>query len=265
MLQGRRIILTGASEGIGRALALELASRGARLALAARDRERLESVAQECRARGADARALPTDVTSQQDCEWLINETLAAFRGIDVLVHNAGITMWSRFDELADLTVFERVMDVNYFAPVRLTALALPCLKESRGLLVAVASLAGLTGVPERSAYAASKHAMIGFFDSLRIELAGSGVDVSVIAPDFVVSEIHKRAMGPDGEPLGESPMVKSKIMTAEDCARRIARCIDQRERLVIMSARGKLGRWLKLLAPSVIDRMAARAIRQRH
>jgi short-subunit dehydrogenase len=265
MVAGSRIILTGASEGIGRALALELAGRGARLALAARDRQRLDSLAQECRARGADARALPTDVTSSQDCEWLVNETVAAFGGIDVVVHNAGITMWSRFDALADLSIFERIMEVNYLAPVRLTALALPHLKRSKGLLVAVASLAGLTGVPERSGYAASKHALIGFFDSLRIELAGSGVDVSVIAPDFVVSEIHKRAIGPDGEPLGESPMVKTKIMTAEECAARIARAIDKRERLVLMSTRGKLGRWLKLLAPGVIDRIAAKAIRERH
>jgi short-subunit dehydrogenase len=264
-MKGHRIILTGASEGIGRALALELAARGARLALAARDRERLETLAQECRARGGEARALPTDVTSQQDCEWLVNETVTAFGGIDVLVHNAGITMWSRFDALTDFSIFERIMEVNYFAPVRLTALALPHLKQSRGLLVAVASLAGLTGVPERSGYAASKHAMIGFFDSLRIELDGSGVDVSVVAPDFVVSEIHKRAIGPNGEPLGESPMVKTKIMTAEDCARRIVRAIERRERQVLMSTRGRLGRWLKLIAPSLIDRIAAKAIRERH
>jgi short-subunit dehydrogenase len=265
VLKGRRIILTGASEGIGRALALELAGRGARLALAARDRQRLDSLAQECRARGGEARALPTDVSNAQDCEWLVNETVAAFGGIDVVIHNAGITMWSRFDALTDLSIFERLMEVNYHAPVRLTALTLPHLKQSKGLLVAVASLAGLTGVPERSGYAASKHAMIGFFDSLRIELAGSGVDVSVIAPDFVVSEIHKRAIGPDGEPLGESPMVQTKIMSAEECARRIARAIERRERLLLMSTRGKLGRWLKLLAPSVIDRMAAKAIRERH
>src|ERR1041384_7767941 len=258
MLKGRRIILTGASEGIGRALALELASQGARLSLAARDRERLESLAQECRARGGDALPLPTDVTNQQDCEWLIAETVTAFGGIDALVHNAGITMWSRFDALNDLSIFERIMEVNYLAPVRLTALALPRLKESKGLLVAVASLAGLTGVPERSGYAASKHALIGFFDSLRIELAGSGVDVSVVAPDFVVSEIHKRAIGPDGAPLGASPMVQSKIMTAEECAVRIARAIDKRERQVLMSTRGKLGRWPKLLAPGGIDRIAA-------
>ncbi len=264
-MKGRRIILTGASEGIGRALALDLAARGARLALAARDRDRLESLAQECRGRGGEAFAMPTDVTNQQDLEWLVAETLKSFGGIDIVIHNAGITMWSRFDALADLSIFERIMEVNYLAPVRLTALTLPHLKQTRGLIVAVASLSGLTGVPERTGYAASKHAMIGFFDSLRIELAGSGVDVSVIAPDFVISEIHKRAVGPDGEPLGTSPMQQSKIMTAEECARQIVRAMQKRQRLLLMSTRGKLGRWLKILAPSVIDRMAAKAIRQRH
>ena len=264
-MKGRRIILTGASEGIGRALALELAGRGARVALAARDRERLETLAQECRGRGGEALAIPTDVTNEQDLEWLVTETVKTFGGLDAVVHNAGITMWSRFDALKDLSIFERLMEVNYLAPVRLTALTLPHLKQSRGLIVAIASLAGLTGVPERSGYAASKHAMVGFFDSLRIELAGSGVDVSVIAPDFVVSEIHKRAIGPDGEALGASPMMQSKIMTADECAARIVRAIEKRQRLLLMSRRGKLGRWLKLLAPAVIDRIAARAIRQRH
>jgi short-subunit dehydrogenase len=279
-LGGRRIILTGASEGIGRALALALSAERARIVLAARDASRLETLVRECRAAGGEAHAVPTDVANAHDCEWLIAEAMRALGGIDVLVNNAGITMWSRFDALADLEVFERLMEVNYLAPVRLTSLALPHLKASRGLMVAVASLAGLTGVPERTAYAGSKHALVGFCDSLRIELAGSGVDVCVVAPDFVVTETHKRALGhdcewliaeamralgPDGQPLGRSPMQQLKIMTAADCAARIMRGIDRRERLVLMSARGKLGRWLKLLAPAVIDRMAAKAIRERH
>jgi short-subunit dehydrogenase len=261
---GRRIILTGASEGIGRALALALAERKARIVLAARDASRLESLARECRAAGAEAHAVPTDVANAQDCEWLIAEAIRALGGIDVLVNNAGITMWSRFDALADLEVFERLLEVNYLAPVRLTSLALPHLKASRGLVVAVASLAGITGVPERTAYAGSKHALVGFCDSLRIELAGSGVDVCVVAPDFVLTETHKRAIGPDGQPLGESPMQQSKIMTAAQCATRIVRGIERRDRLVLMTARGKLGRWLKLIAPSLIDRLAAKAIRDR-
>ncbi len=264
-LAGKRIILTGASEGIGRALALELARRRARIALAARDRDRLESLAQECRALGGEAVAVPTDIGNQQDCEWLAQEAVKAFGGLDIVIHNAGITMWSRFDALQDFEIFDTLMRVNYLGPVHLTAHTLPHLKQSAGLIVAVASLAGMTGVPERSGYAASKHAMIGFFDSLRIELAATGVDVTVIAPDFVVSEIHKRAIGANGEPLGDSPMQQSKIMTAPECAAQIARAIERRQRLLLMSTRGKLGRWLKILAPSVIDRIAARAIRDRH
>jgi len=267
-LAGRRIILTGASEGIGRALALALAARGARVALAARDAARLEELARECRAqaveKGGETLVVPTDIANEVDCGWLVETTLQNFGGVDIVIHNAGITMWSRFDAVSDLEIFERLMQVNYLAPVRLTSLALPHLKQSKGLLVAVASLAGLTGVPERSGYAASKHAMIGFFDSLRIELRGTGVDVSVIAPDFVVTEIHKRAIGPDGEPLGVSPMKVAKIMTAEDCALRIVRALERRERLVVMSARGKIGRWLKLIAPSLIDRIAENAIREK-
>jgi short-subunit dehydrogenase len=264
-IAGQRIVLTGASEGIGRALALELARAQARLVLAARDGSRLESLARECRAAGGEALAVPTDIANAHDCEWLAGEALKSLGGIDVVIHNAGITMWSRFDAVADLEIFERLMEVNYLAPVRLTSLVLPRLKESKGLIVAVASLAGMTGVPERSGYAASKHAMIGFFDSLRIELHGTGVEVSVVAPDFVVTEIHKRAIGPDGQPLGDSPMVQAKIMTAEDCAKRIVRAIAKRERLVLMSRRGKIGRWLKLLAPRWLDRIAENAIRQRH
>jgi short-subunit dehydrogenase len=264
-IEGQRIVLTGASEGIGRALALALAGRRARLVIAARDASRLESLARECRAAGGEAFAVPTDVANAQDCEWLVGEAMRCLGGIDVVIHNAGITMWSRFDAVADLEIFERLLEVNYLAPVRLTALTLPHLKASKGLIVAVASLAGLTGVPERSGYAASKHAMIGFFDSLRIELAGSGVDVSVVAPDFVVTEIHKRAIGPDGQPLCDSPMVQKKIMTAEECALGIVRAIGKRQRLLLMSTRGKLGWFLKFAAPRLLDRIAAKAIRQRH
>jgi short-subunit dehydrogenase len=260
----KTLVITGASEGIGRALALELAADGARLVLAARSAERLAETAAQCRARGARTLEVATDVADRAQCERLIERAVADFGSVDVLVNNAGITMWSRFDAVSDFAVFERVMAVNYFGAMYLTAAALPHLKRSKGLIVAVASLAGLTGVPERTGYAASKHAMVGFFDSLRIELAGSGVDVTVIAPDFVVSEIHKRAMGPDGRPLGRSPMQESRIMTSEECARLMRRAMENRERLLITSARGKLGRVLKLLAPAVIDRIAAKAIRER-
>lgn len=264
MLTNAVVVLTGASEGIGRALALELAGQRLSLVLAARNRERLEEVARECEAAGSQCLVVQTDITDAAQCRALVDSAIARFGRMDVLINNAGSTMWSRFDELADLGVIEQVMSVNYFGAVYLTAAALPWLKQSRGRLVAVTSLAGLTGVPERTGYAASKHALTGFFDSLRIELAGSGVSVTIIAPDFVRSEIHKRAIGPDGRPLGESPMQVSRIMSAEECARMALRAIERRKRLLITSARGHVGRWVRLFAPSLIDRMAAAAIRNK-
>ena len=259
------IILTGASEGIGRALALALAPQRVSLVVAARNAERLGELVRECEAAGSAALAVPADVSNEEQCRTLVDAAIARFGRLDVLVNNAGSTMWSRFDSLTDWSVFEHLMRVNYLSSVYLTGFALPWLRQTQGRLVAVASVAGLTGVPERTAYAASKHALIGFLDSLRIELAGSGVSVTVIAPDFVRSEIHKRALGPDGRPLGESPMRQDRLMSAEECARLIVRAIEKRKRLLITSARGRLGRWLKLIAPRAIDALAAKAIRERH
>ena len=260
----RSIIITGASEGIGRALSLALAQQRPRLALAARDRGRLESLASECRVFGAQVRVQPTDVTDASACRSLVEDTATEFGAIDVLVANAGGTMWSRFDRIEDPSVFEALMRLNFLGSVYPTLYALPHLKESRGRIVAVSSVAGLIGVPERTAYAASKHAMTGFFDSLRIELADSGVTVTLVHPDFVVSQIHRRAIGPDGRPLGNNPMAASRIMTAERCAEMMVGAMGRRDRALITSARGRFGRWLQLVAPGVIDRMAAKAIRDR-
>ena len=260
---GKSIVLTGASSGIGRALALALAGQGARIALAARDEKALASVAAECRALGTEALVVPTDVADPASAAALAGAAVSAFGGIDVLVNNAGVSMIARFDEVTDLSVFESLMRVNYLGCVYLTHHALPHLKASRGQIVVMASLAGLTGVPTRTGYAASKHAVIGFYDSLRIELAGTGVGVTVIAPDFVVSEIHRRSMGPDGHPVGRSPMQEAQLMTAEECAALTVRAMERRQRLAVLSARGRWGRFARLIAPGLIDRIAARAVRE--
>lgn len=259
---GKVVVVTGASQGIGRALCLELARQRPRLVLAARDASQLELVAAECRALGAQTLVVPTDVSLKADCDALIDLTLAHFGSLDVLVNNAGAGMIARFDETEDLAVYESLMRVNYLSGVWLTHRALPALKRDRGLIVAISSLAGLAGVPTRTGYCASKHAMIGFFDALRAELHGSGVGVTIVCPDFVVSQIHKRALGPDGKPLGKSPMQEAKLMTAEACARLTVRAMAKRERLAILSLRGRLGRFVRLIAPGFIDGIARRAAR---
>jgi short-subunit dehydrogenase len=257
------VVVTGASMGIGRALCLALAAQRPRLVLAARDEERLRTVAAACAERGTETLVVRTDVSVEADCRRLVEGAVERFGALDVLVNNAGIGMIARFDELQDLSVYERLMRVNYLGSLYATFHALPHLKRSRGLIVAVASLAGLTGVPTRTGYAASKHAVVGFFDSLRVELLGSGVDVTVVAPDFVVSEIHRRAAGPSGAPLGESPMQEARIMTAERCAELILGAMERRQRLLVMSLRGRLGRLVRLFAPGLIDRVALRAVQR--
>ncbi|MFY9825853.1 MAG: SDR family oxidoreductase [Thermoanaerobaculia bacterium] len=262
-LRDNAVLLTGASRGIGREMALQLAAQGARLALSAREAGPLEAVAAECRALGATAVAVASDVAEEAQCGKLVRDAVAALGGLDTLINNAGIGMWARFDEVADLSIFDRLMRINYLGSVYCTWHALPHLKRSRGRIVGVSSLTGKTGVPKRTGYAASKHAMTGFFDSLRIELAGSGVTVTMVYPGFVATEIRERAFGGDGRPLGQSPVREAEVMTAETCARLTLAAAARRRRELVMTRRGRLGLWLKLLSPGLVDRIARRAIEQ--
>ena len=257
------VIITGASSGIGREVARQLAEQGAWLALGARDADRLEATAIECRQRGGRALVVQTDVGVEAECQNLIAQTVREYGRVDTLINNAGISMWARFDELQDLSGLERMMRVNYLGAAYCSYYALPYLKQTRGRLVGVSSLAGKNGVPTRSGYAATKHAMVGFFDSLRIELADSGVTVTLIYPGFVMSEIRERAAGADGKPLGQSPVHEGEVMSTEECARIMIKAIAKRKRDEVMTARGKLGLWGKLIAPGLVDRMARKAIEE--
>mgnify|MGYP001448995383 CR=1 FL=1 len=182
------------------------------------------------------------------------------FGGIDVPVNNAGITHRSAFSE-TDTAVLRRVMDVNLFGAIHCTKAALPSLLARRGLIVAVSSIAGVAPLFGRTGYAASKHAMAGFFDSLRIELDGSGVSVTLVDPGFVGTGAQGRNLGADGAPLGSNPINVAAAMGPEECARITLRAALSRKREVVMTARGKIGLWLKLVAPGLVDRLAAAAI----
>lgn len=259
------VVITGASSGIGAELATQLAAQGARLVLAARDAAALDVVAAGCRQLGAEVEVLRTDVAVESDCRQLIEWTVARFGRLDTLVNNAGATMWARVDEIRDLGMLERIMRVNYMGAVYCTAYALPHLKASRGRIVGIASLTGLTGVPTRSGYAASKHAMRGFFDSLRIELEDSGVTVTMIYPGFVSTGIRENATGPDGRPIQVDPLDPARVMSVAECARQIVRAMTRRSRELVMTRRGKLARFLKVFAPGLVDRIARRTIERGH
>lgn len=260
--QGRRILVTGASSGIGRALSVRLASEGASVVVSARNEAELQITAASCRAAGGSAWVVPADVTREEECRRLVASTLSSFGGLDILVNNAGLTMLARFDEVKDLSAYEQIMRVDYLGAVHCTHAALPHLKASRGQIVAVSSLSGLVGVPTRTAYVASKHALQGFCDALRVELVASGVSVLVVSPGFIKTDMRRSALGADGQPLGFDPRPERRVMTLERCVELIAGAMARRRRELVMTLPGKLARWIQLLWPGLVDRLAARATR---
>ena len=259
------VIITGASSGIGEALAYQLADQGARLALAARSADKLNAVAGECDRRGGKALAVPTDVADEEHCKRLIERTVEEYGRVDMLINNAGLAIRGAFESLPDLVGFKEVMEVNFIGSVHCTYHALPHLKQSRGRIVAVSSLSGKAPSPMSIAYGSSKHAMAGFFDSLRIELAGSGVSVTVVYPDFVVTGLVAHTRRATGEFMGEEAARKfynATMMSAEACARIIVDAAATRKREATTSRRGKLIGWMRLLAPGLLDTVMRKAFR---
>lgn len=254
------VIITGASFGIGQELAIQLAKKGAWLALGARNVERLEEVSQQCIKLGGKAIVIPTDVGIESQCQNLIMRTIAEYGQLDTLINNAGIGIASRFDEMQDLTIFEKVIQVNFFGSVYCTYYALPYLKETQGRLVGVSSLRGKFPSANADGYGASKHAMAGFFDSLRVELANSGVSVTMIYPGWVCTGISSRAIKADGNFSGQISVHEKNAMPVETCARMIIQAVEKRKREVIMTLQGKFGLWLRLIAAGVVDQIARKS-----
>jgi short-subunit dehydrogenase len=260
--RGLVAVITGASGGIGEEVAAQMATSGAKVVLAARRKDELERVAARCRASGAEVLVVPTDVTVQAECDALIAAAVKQFGRIDVLVNNAGQGFWGRVDQTTDFSVFEKMLSVNYLSAIWCTVAALPHLKATKGRILAVGSVAGLTGVPLRSAYSAAKHALAGFFDTLRIELEDSGVTVTMISPGFVSTGSQAKNLGVDGQVLGKMPLKPASGHNAEEIARYLLAGAEKRERDVIPGWRAKLGLMLRPLFPGLIDGYTAKAIR---
>ena len=262
----RVVLITGASDGIGAQIARQLASKegaGVALVLAARNADQLEAVASECAALGAQTLAVPTDVSLRIQCRRLVIGAAEHCGRIDVLVNNAGRSAHALFEEVEDLDWYEELMRVNLWGSVWCTQAALPHIKAARGSIVAVSSLAGLVGVPGRTAYSATKFAMTGFFEALRAEVKGAGVSVTTAYPGVVATRIRYRGFNAQGEPMGTSSLKEEGAMSVEACARLIIEGMNGRKREVVMTAKGKLGRLLKLIAPGVVEKMALAALKQ--
>ena len=253
--KNKTVIVTGASSGIGEALAYEFAARGARVVLGARSVQKLQLIAGEIRAKGGQAAYCGVDVSRPEECRELIETAVREFGGIDVLVCNAGLSMRAIFDDV-DLDVLHRLMDVNFWGTVNCCKYALPYLQASKGSVVGVSSVAGLHGLPGRTGYSASKYAMTGFLETLRIENLKKGLHVMIACPGFTASNVRFAALTADGSQQGETPRNEAKMMTAAQVARIIAKGVLRRKRLCLMEAEGRATHFVKKFAPAFLDRM---------
>lgn len=251
----KTVVITGASSGIGEALAREYARRGFNLVLAARSIDKLEMLTSELKS--SDVLCVQTDVSLEEDCRHLINEAVAKFGGIDILINNAGISMRAIFEDV-DLRVIRELMDVNFWGTVYCTKYALPYLLKVKGSVVGIISIAGHIGMPGRTGYSASKYAVRGFLDALRVENLRKGLHVLVVAPGFTQSNIRKVALIADGSKQGETPRDEDKMMTADRVAEIIAKGVDRKKRsLVLTFVEGKLTVFLSKWLPSLIDKLS--------
>jgi len=256
MLRDKVVIITGASSGIGMACAYEFAAQGAKIVLAARNLDRLIAIENDMKSKEIDVLSVKTDVSIEQDCESMINSTIEKFGRIDVLVNNAGISMRAMFKDL-DLSVMKNLMDVNFWGTVYCTKYALPYLTSTKGSVVGVISVAGFLGLPARTGYSASKYAVRGFLDTLRVETLKEGLNVLVVAPGFTASNIRKTALVADGSQQGETPRNESGMMSAEDCAKHIVKAVKKRKsELVLTFIEGKLSVFLKKWCPRLLDKL---------
>jgi len=260
MFQGQVVIVTGASAGIGEALALQLANQGAKVVIAARRAERLEEVAAECRSLGGEVLAVPTNVSDEAQCKALIEKAVEKFGRLDLLVNNAGLAASALFDEFPNLGLFKHTVDVNFYGVVYCTYYALPFLKQTKGRIVAISSLGGKAALPYNTPYCASKYALHGFYDALRMELRQHGVSCTVICPSWVATEFHEAQLNKDGVPRGAAGRAyyTKRTMTAEHCAQITLNAAFKRRREVVMGP-GGLAVWLKALAPGFVDWLAVK------
>ena len=249
------IVITGASSGIGMAAAKTFFRYGAKLALAARSLDKMEALAIDLNDDGSRILCLKTDVSVEADCRRLIDETVRRFGKIDILINNAGISMRAPFKD-AELDVLKRLMDVNFWGTVYCTKYALPYLQQSKGSLVGISSVAGIHGLPGRTGYSASKFAMTGFLETIRVENLKKGLHVMVACPGFTASNVRFSALTADGSQQGSTPREEGKMMTAEQVAHIVARGIARRKRLCLMEIEGRATHFVKKFAPGLVDKL---------
>ncbi|GAB3338326.1 SDR family oxidoreductase [Larkinella ripae] len=254
-MKDKVVVITGASSGIGKALAFAFGREQARIVICARRPESLETVSAELRQSGIENLCLQADVSVEADVEQLIEKTVQRYGRLDILINNAGITMRSMLLDL-DPSVIRKVMDINFMGTVYATRYALPHLLKSQGSIVGISSIAGYRGLPVRSGYSASKFAMNGFLEAVRTELLDTGVHVLVACPGFTSSNIRYSALNQEGQVAGETVRDESNMMSAEECADHILKAVKRRKRDLVLTGQGKLTVFLNKWLPGLMDRL---------
>lgn len=250
-LKNKIIVITGGSSGIGKALVENALSRGAKVAVCARNLEKLQSLF----GQKENLVCCKADVSYETDCKAFITKVIDQWGGVDVLINNAGISMRALFEDV-DLAVLQELMDVNFWGAVYCTKHALPSILNRKGTIVGVSSIAGYRGLPGRTGYSASKFALQGFLESLRTELLYTGAHVMWVSPGFTASNIRNVARSSDGSAQAETPLDEGKLMSAEECARIILDGLEKRKRTIVITWQGKLVVWLNKLLPSIADKL---------
>src|SRR5438876_5286908 len=258
-LRSRRVLPTGASSGVGRCLAEQMAQGGARLALAARSRDKLEELASSLMAKGAEVLAIAADVTSEADRARLLASVVERFDGLDVLVNNAGVGSWGHFAGSTE-EILRQVMEVNFFAPAELIRLAIPILTRGRQpAVVNVASMCGRRGMPAWPEYSASKFALCGLTEALRGEMARFDIDVLLVVPGLTRTDLGRRLLRNEGRMRIDF----AGGMSAEMVAERIVRALQANRSETILGRDARLMLLCNRFLPRLVDRLMARKVRQ--
>lgn len=246
---GKIVVVTGAAGGLGRNLCLRFAAAAASIAASDRDEAGLAELARILTVQDKRHSFHPCDVTDAAACGRAVAEIVARHGRIDVLINNAGISHRSAF-AATTLEVLHRVMDVNFWGAVNTTKAALPALTHSKGLIVTISSIAGFAPLIGRTGYAASKHALHGFFDTLRSELQDDGIDVTIACPSFIATGIDRAALGGDGRPAARPRRTTGREASPQDAADAIFQAAARGQRLLLFSGTSKAAYWLSRLWP---------------
>ena len=255
------VVVTGAASGIGAAICQKFGGAGSKIGLLDMDEAGVKAAAGVLRDAGIDAVGVRCDVVDEAQCTSAIDNIIELYGGIDILVNNAGITQRSAFVN-TKTSVYRKVMAVNFFGSLFCTKAAIDSLIARKGIIIVIESLAGVSPLLGRTGYCASKHALHGFFTSLRSELRDTGVHIMLACPGFVKTNLQTRALGGDGRITAHPQSMVGKPTSAQNVAEAIYNGALNRRHLLVLTPVGKLAYWVNKLAPILYERLMARQVR---